>query len=83
MILWCVGVYRLHLAQSLYQGLDIVNKAVTNAHETIEELLDASFSMWPVSYQGKQAISSAKKFLFQNKESRLKMKCAARYCSPL
>jgi hypothetical protein len=27
--------------------------AVTNAHATIEELLDASFSMWPVSYQGK------------------------------
>jgi hypothetical protein len=23
---------------------------VTNTHETIEELLDASFSMWPVSY---------------------------------
>jgi hypothetical protein len=27
--------------------------AVTNTHVTIEELLDASFSMWPVSYQGK------------------------------
>jgi hypothetical protein len=27
--------------------------AVTNIHATIEELLDASFSMWPVSYQGK------------------------------
>jgi hypothetical protein len=27
--------------------------AVTNAHATIEELLDMSFSMWPVSYQGK------------------------------
>jgi hypothetical protein len=26
--------------------------AVTNTHATIEELLDASFSMWPVSYQG-------------------------------
>jgi hypothetical protein len=25
--------------------------AVTNTHATIEELLDASFSMWPVSYQ--------------------------------
>jgi hypothetical protein len=24
--------------------------AVTNMHATIEELLDASFSMWPVSY---------------------------------
>jgi hypothetical protein len=27
--------------------------AVTDTHATIEELLDASFSMWPVSYQGK------------------------------
>jgi hypothetical protein len=27
--------------------------AVTNTHATMEELLDASFSMWPVSYQGK------------------------------
>jgi hypothetical protein len=26
---------------------------VTNTHATIEELLDASFSMWPVSYQRK------------------------------
>jgi hypothetical protein len=27
--------------------------AVTNTHATIEELLGASFSMWPVSNQGK------------------------------
>jgi hypothetical protein len=27
--------------------------AVTNTHATIEELLDASFSMWPVSYEVK------------------------------
>jgi hypothetical protein len=27
--------------------------AVTNTHATIKELLDSSFSMWPVSYQGK------------------------------
>jgi hypothetical protein len=27
--------------------------AVTNTHATIEELLDASFSVWPVSYQRK------------------------------
>jgi hypothetical protein len=27
--------------------------AVTNTHEIIDELLDASFSMWPVSYEGK------------------------------
>jgi hypothetical protein len=26
---------------------------VTNTHATIEELLDASFSVWPMSYQGK------------------------------
>jgi hypothetical protein len=38
--------------------------AVKNTHATIEELLDASFSMWPVSYQGKWAISSSQNFLF-------------------
>jgi hypothetical protein len=27
--------------------------AVTNTQAIIEELLNASFSMWPVSYQGK------------------------------
>jgi hypothetical protein len=27
--------------------------AVTNTHATVEELLDESFSMWPMSYQGK------------------------------
>jgi hypothetical protein len=27
--------------------------AVTDTRATTEELLDASFSMWPVSYQGK------------------------------
>jgi hypothetical protein len=27
--------------------------AVTNTHATIEELLDVSFSLWPVSYEGK------------------------------
>jgi hypothetical protein len=38
--------------------------AVTNAHATIAELFDASFSMWPVVYQGKWAISSSQNFLF-------------------
>jgi hypothetical protein len=38
--------------------------AVTNTHAKIEELLDASFSIWPVSYQGKQTISSSQNFLF-------------------
>jgi hypothetical protein len=37
--------------------------AVTNIHATIEELLDASFSMWSLSYQGKYAISSSQNFL--------------------
>jgi hypothetical protein len=32
-------------------GRDVT--AVTNTHATIAELLEASFSMWPVSYQGK------------------------------
>jgi hypothetical protein len=38
--------------------------AVTNTHVTIEELLDASFWMSPVSLQGKYAISSSQNFLF-------------------
>jgi hypothetical protein len=38
--------------------------AVANTHATIEELLDASFSMWPLSYQGNSAISSSQNFLF-------------------
>jgi hypothetical protein len=37
--------------------------AVTNTR-AIEELLDASFSMWPVSYQEKWATSSSQNFLF-------------------
>jgi hypothetical protein len=37
--------------------------AVTNTQATTEELLDASFSMLPVSYQGKQAISSSQNVL--------------------
>jgi hypothetical protein len=27
--------------------------ALKNTHDTIKEFLDASFSMWPMSYQGK------------------------------
>jgi hypothetical protein len=34
------------------QGLDKIVTAAPNTQAT-EELLDASFSMWPVSYQGK------------------------------
>jgi hypothetical protein len=35
------------------QRLGRIVTAVTNTHATIEELLDASFLMWPVSYEGK------------------------------
>jgi hypothetical protein len=35
------------------QRLDINVTEVTNTHAIIEELLDASFSMWPVSYEEK------------------------------
>jgi hypothetical protein len=35
------------------QRLDRNVTAVTNTPATVEELLDALFSMWPVSYQGK------------------------------
>jgi hypothetical protein len=38
--------------------------AVTNTHATTEKLLDASFSIWPVSNQGKQATSSSQNFLY-------------------
>jgi hypothetical protein len=38
---------------------------VTNKQATIEELLDASFTMWPVSYRGKLAISSSQNFLLK------------------
>jgi hypothetical protein len=41
---------------------------VTNIHETIE-LLGASFSMWPVPYQGKYAIGSSQNFLFFKRNS--------------
>jgi hypothetical protein len=45
------------------QRLDRNITEVTNTHATIEELLDASLSMWPVSYQGKSAISFSQNFL--------------------
>jgi hypothetical protein len=38
--------------------------AVTNTNAIIEEMLDASFSMCPVSYKGKYVISSSQNFLF-------------------
>jgi hypothetical protein len=56
----CMYVYLPIVAR---QRLCKVNIAVTNKHATIEELLDVSFSMWPVSYQGKQAESSSQNFL--------------------
>jgi hypothetical protein len=39
-----------HIVARQRLGRNVI--AVTNTHTT-EELLDASFSMWPVSYQGK------------------------------
>jgi hypothetical protein len=58
----CVPVYPPIVArQRLGKTSSIVDRqrfgsnvtAVTNTHAKIEELLDMSFSMWPVSYQGK------------------------------
>jgi hypothetical protein len=58
----CVSVYPLIIArQRLDKNPPFVARqrpgrnvtAVTNTQATIEKLLHASFSMWPVSYQGK------------------------------
>jgi hypothetical protein len=58
----CVSAYPLTVdRQRLRKNPRIVARkrlgrkvsAVTNTHAVMEELLDASFSMWPVSYQGK------------------------------
>jgi hypothetical protein len=54
---------KIHLIVAT-QWLDRNVTTVTNTHATIEELLDASFSMWSVSYQGKLAIISSQNFLF-------------------
>jgi hypothetical protein len=40
-----------HIVASQRLGTNVT--AVTNKHATIKELLDASFSMWPVSYHVK------------------------------
>jgi hypothetical protein len=56
----CLYVYLPIVARQRF-GKNVT--AVTNTHATIEELLDASFSMWPVSYQGMSAISSSHNFL--------------------
>jgi hypothetical protein len=45
------------------QRLGRIVTAVTNTHATIKEFFNASFSKWPMSYQGKQAISSSKNLL--------------------
>jgi hypothetical protein len=37
----------------------------TNTHATVEELLDESFSMASMSYQGMQAVSSSQKVLYK------------------
>jgi hypothetical protein len=52
----CVSVYPPIVARQLL-GRNVT--AVTNTHATIEELLEVSFSMWPVSYQGKYAKSTS------------------------
>jgi hypothetical protein len=54
-------VYPLMVARQL---LGKIFTTLTNTHVTIAELLDASFSMWPMSYQGKEVISSSQNFLF-------------------
>jgi hypothetical protein len=45
------------------QGVGRNVTAVTNTHATIEELLGASFSMWPVSFQVRYALNSSQNFL--------------------
>jgi hypothetical protein len=58
----CVSVYPSIVARQRFgkdplivarQRLGRNVTAVTNTHAKIEEVLDASFSMWPVLYQGK------------------------------
>jgi hypothetical protein len=46
----CVSVYPPYCSRERLGG-NVT--AVTNTHATIEELLEASFSTLPVSYQGK------------------------------
>jgi hypothetical protein len=55
------------------QRLGINVTEVRNTHVTIEVLLDASFSMWPLSYQGMYEICPSQNFLFKEKEIRLKI----------
>jgi hypothetical protein len=56
----CVSVSPIFARQRLGRNVT----AVMNTHATIEKFLDASFSVWPVSYQGKYAISSSQYLLF-------------------
>jgi hypothetical protein len=51
MLSLCVCVCVSPIAARQRLGRNVT--AVMNTHATIEELLDASFSVWPVSYQGK------------------------------
>jgi hypothetical protein len=48
------------------QQIGVNVTAATNTYENIEELLDASFSMWPLSYQRKYTINSFQNFLLLN-----------------
>jgi hypothetical protein len=56
----CLYVYPSIVARQ-WLGRNVTT--VANTDVPIEELLDASFSMWSVSYQGEQAISSSQNFL--------------------
>jgi hypothetical protein len=58
----CMSVYPPVIARQRFcknlpivarQRLDRNVTAIRNTHTTIEELLNVSFSMWPVSFQGK------------------------------
>jgi hypothetical protein len=56
----CLYVYTSIVAR---QWLSKNVTVAMNTHATIEGLLDALFSVWSMSYEGKQAISSSQNFL--------------------
>jgi hypothetical protein len=57
----CVPVFIFPTVAKQRHGKNV--RAATNTHVTIEELLDASFSVRSVSYQRKVDISSSQNFL--------------------
>jgi hypothetical protein len=58
----CVSILVSSIAARQRLGKNIT--AAMNTYPTIEELLDGSFSMLPVSYERKYTISSSQNFLF-------------------